>query len=115
MITLDEYCEQEGLARVDFIKVDVEGAEWRVFVGGSKLLNAPNAPAIMFESSAENTALHGKTQPEVRAQLESLGYQIFRFDGVRLQLVTRDAAHEDLFAFKDAHFNNDDRLRALRL
>jgi FkbM family methyltransferase len=113
MATLDHYREKEDLARVDFMKVDVEGAETLVFSGGHCLLRAANAPAIMFESSACNAALFGKTQADVRLQLESLGYQIFRFDGKCLSLVVTDQPSEDLFAFKAQHFERDDRLRAL--
>lgn len=38
MITLDQFCEDEGIEKVGFIKCDVEGHETAVFSGGKKLL-----------------------------------------------------------------------------
>jgi FkbM family methyltransferase len=113
LATLDQYCEEQRLGQVDFMKVDVEGAETLVFSGGRCILGATYAPAIMFESHAANVALFGRTQSEVRQQLESLGYQIFRFDGKLLLRVVTDELNEDLFAFKPYHFERDDRLRVL--
>jgi len=37
MISIDGYCKQHGIERVDLIKVDVEGAELLVFFGAKKL------------------------------------------------------------------------------
>ena len=38
MTTLDQFCEDEGIEKVGFIKCDVEGHEIVVFSGGEKLL-----------------------------------------------------------------------------
>lgn len=37
-ITLDDFIEQRGLDRVDFVNMDVEGSELRVLQGGSRSL-----------------------------------------------------------------------------
>ena len=39
MLTLDEYARGQGLARVDLLKVDVEGAEMEVLRGAKKMLS----------------------------------------------------------------------------
>ena len=38
MITLGQFCEDEGIEKVGFIKCDVEGHEIAVFSGGEELL-----------------------------------------------------------------------------
>ena len=53
---------------VVLIKVDVEGAETRVFKGAANLFARADAPSIMFE------AHHA---PPLVQQLESAGYQVF--------------------------------------
>lgn len=39
MITLDTYAQQNGIDRCDFMKIDVEGAEYFVFEGGRNFLS----------------------------------------------------------------------------
>jgi FkbM family methyltransferase len=67
-ITLDELAEQIS-EPIDFIKIDVEGAEEMVIRGATQLLAAERAPAILFESY--------DVVPLAR-RLESYGYQIRR-------------------------------------
>ena len=74
--TLDEYCSNFG--RIDFIKIDVEGAEHLVLRGGRKIL-AKHRPAIIFERNAESG-------PESVAILRELGYRITTIDGRSLSL-----------------------------
>lgn len=46
---LDDYCEREDISRVDFLKVDVEGAEFQVLQGASALLSTQRIGIIQFE------------------------------------------------------------------
>jgi FkbM family methyltransferase len=45
-------------ANVALIKVDVEGFEASVFRGGERMLNAPNAPIVIFEELRQNQEAH---------------------------------------------------------
>ena len=55
-VTLDDFVARENIARVDLMKVDVEGAELKVFRGGRKLLERPDAPVILYEGYSWCTA-----------------------------------------------------------
>jgi FkbM family methyltransferase len=48
-ITIDTLLSNNTIGTVDFIKIDVEGFEYFAFKGAQKLLNATNAPDILFE------------------------------------------------------------------
>ena len=48
--TLDDFCAQRGLARIDFIQMDVQGAEQLVLAGATAML--PRITAIWLEVSA---------------------------------------------------------------
>ena len=48
-ITIDALLKQRGLARVDAIKIDIEGFEYYAFKGGARLLGSTEAPDILFE------------------------------------------------------------------
>ena len=113
--TLDRYCEGQGIRRVHFLKVDVEGAEWLVFRGAVRLLGAAEAPAMMFESGESLAGPLNSSSPKVKALLKDYGYEIYRYDGKRLEPVAVEQCHvcDDLFAFKPAHFERHPFLRTV--
>lgn len=73
-ITLDEYAIQNGIERVNFIKIDTEGWELFVLEGGKNLI-AQHKPLILMEFSAVNMRQCGVTEADVCAFLNDLGYQ----------------------------------------
>jgi len=80
MITLDSL----GLAP-DFIKIDVEGMEWHVLVGGEETIRR-HRPVIMFEENGLNQR-YGIHDGEVGALLASWG--------ARRVLVTRQSSRDE--------------------
>jgi len=49
--TLEEFCNSQSIKKIDFLKIDVEGAELEVFKGSSKLLREHAIEYIAFEIS----------------------------------------------------------------
>lgn len=100
VVTLDSYIAERGIARVDVMKVDVEGAEILVFRGARELLSSENAPAIFFEADDRL----GDTGA-VKQLLIDCGYGIYRRRRSRYVPVQLDERHhdEDLFALKPRH------------
>jgi FkbM family methyltransferase len=37
-VTLDSFCEQDSIGRIDYLKLDVEGSELEALIGASGLL-----------------------------------------------------------------------------
>lgn len=70
---LDDFCVREGIGRVDFVKIDVEGAELRVLEGGEKVIGACR-PAMLVEIEARHTARYGHGPGEVAGWLLERGY-----------------------------------------
>jgi FkbM family methyltransferase len=79
-ITLDDFVAREHIARVDVMKVDVEGAERLVLRGGRKLLKRPDAPLILYEGYSWCTASFHYHPVELMWQLEEFGYELFVLD-----------------------------------
>ena len=52
VVTLDRYCREKGIDHVDFLKMDVEGAEHRVLKGFKEFLAAKKVDCIQFEYGA---------------------------------------------------------------
>jgi len=78
--TLDDFCEAEGIARVNFLKVDVEGLELAVFQGAERLLRERCVDYQCFEISIEPLKGAGIDSRQVFAALETQGYQAYRYD-----------------------------------
>jgi FkbM family methyltransferase len=53
--TGDQYAEEHSMETVDFLKIDVEGAEYRVLRGFSKYLEAGKVHCVQFEYGAFST------------------------------------------------------------
>ena len=87
------------------MKVDVEGAERLVFLGGRRTLSRADAPAIFFEVDERLCAAAGTTPGEVKALLIEYGYSVFEWRTRAFVPVAIDARHrhEDLFALKPRH------------
>lgn len=50
-LKLDDFCSEEGIDYIDFLKIDIEGSEYHAFLGMVELLNDRKIGAIVFEFS----------------------------------------------------------------
>ncbi len=59
MVTLNSYLDEKKIANVDFIKIDVEGAELMFLNGATKLFEQATPPIIMAEMALGTTKSFG--------------------------------------------------------
>jgi FkbM family methyltransferase len=52
LTTLDIFCREQKIDAIDFLKIDVEGAEYRVLQGANELLKSKSISCIQFEYGA---------------------------------------------------------------
>jgi len=79
--TLDRYCAQQRVERVDFLKIDVEGAEGLVLEGSRHILRDPNSRprAILLELFQPNLAKYGTQAEQLMGLLQAQGYRAFNY------------------------------------
>jgi FkbM family methyltransferase len=77
--TLDEILETNPLARLDLIKVDVEGAELRLFQGAVATLRKYR-PVLLFEVAEDSLQHQGATRLAVLDFLRGENYRLSTFD-----------------------------------
>src|SRR5690348_9619937 len=76
----DSLLEAHGWEQVDFVKIDIEGSELAAIVSLGRYLDAERAPVIVYESNGMTFELFGYSIAHIRARLEALGYETYRFE-----------------------------------
>ncbi len=77
VVTLDSYCENNDVRKLDFMKVDVEGMELAVFKGGEKTLSRLK-PIIYFETLGRFSGPEKDNFQAIETFLLSLGYKLHK-------------------------------------
>ena len=82
VVRLDDWAREQAVRRVDFIKMDIEGGEFRALQGAAELLSRYR-PVLVAELNSVCLARDNRKPDDVLAQLRTAGYDNFAFnDGV---------------------------------
>jgi FkbM family methyltransferase len=76
MTCLDAYAGQQGIRQIDFLKVDVEGAEDLVLEGARGLLSRGAVGCILFELNEVCMSHNGRSAVALLESLRSSGYHL---------------------------------------
>lgn len=92
--TLDKYCTEHNVNRIDVLKVDVEGAEKSVFEGGRQLFIESPPSAVFYECIDSLCQRFGYPAMAIHDFLRSMGYRIMRSTPSGLQKIELPAPPE---------------------
>jgi FkbM family methyltransferase len=97
-VALDDFVKERGIDRIDFMKVDIQGAEILLVEGGRRTLTEL-APELILEVSPDDMLGIGKTSRDLLAALEARGYLIheLRPDGTRGARIDAHQVSPDFF------------------
>lgn len=74
-VTIDGYCKEHKIDKIDLLKIDVEGAEYQVLLGAHQMLKKKKIRCCVFEFGATTFDMGNKPE-EIKLYLRQLGYQI---------------------------------------
>ncbi|HSS20766.1 MAG TPA: FkbM family methyltransferase [Pyrinomonadaceae bacterium] len=93
--TIDRFCEAEGIDRIDFLKLDVEGHELSVLRGAQRMLANGAVSMIQFEFGPAN--IYSRTYFYDFWSLISGAYDIYRIVPQGLALLNYYGEHHEIF------------------
>jgi len=100
VITLDGFCADRGIDRVDFIRMDIEGAELKALAGASGILDRDRPHVLLEIHPAMLASRFGGTAEQVLEVFNRRGYRMFGLNGDRLEecsTVATDRPWKDYF------------------
>ena len=74
--TIDNYCQEHGIRRIDLLKIDVEGAETLVITGGTKTLQSEVVLNVLIEVSFGDLFQQRPKPLELFGMMEEFGYYL---------------------------------------
>lgn len=79
-VCIDEFVESQRIARIDLLKIDVDGYDFKVLQGSRESIKA-NRPVIFIELCEHTLARQGDSVRDIFGFLEELGYKACSEDG----------------------------------
>ncbi len=102
-LTIDQLIRTYSIAKVDFIKCDVEGHERFCLQGASEMLQSFR-PVWLIEVSG-NPDSPNSSAHELLHSMHQLGYQVYLFDGEKLRLRQKGDRSTNYFFFRNEHLS----------
>jgi FkbM family methyltransferase len=85
VVTIDGFCAERGIGKVDFIRMDIEGAELMALRGAKGVIDR-DRPHVLIEIHPQMLAARfGATAEDVVAFFKGRGYRMFALNGDRLE------------------------------
>ena len=114
--TLDDILQDEHIDKVDFIKIDVEGAELFVLEGMTELFSREEKPIIILEMNSIMMKLAGYSASAITELLAGYGYECYEFvkHGLSVPLKNPQPVVENYCFLMELHKKRPSVQRALR-
>ena len=100
VVTLDGFCAEHGIDRIDFIRMDIEGAEQKALEGAVTILDRDRPHVLLEIHPPMLQARFGGSGEAVVQLFRGRGYRMFALNGDRLEertTVVPDLPWKDYF------------------
>lgn len=97
--TLDEFCQDHNIEKIDFIKIDTEGHEYSVLSGASNLIKSKAIDVIQFEFNEMNVI--SRTFLKDFYEILYDHYEIYRLDSKKLIHLKEYSTTNEIFQYQN--------------
>lgn len=94
MITLDNYCKENKIRKIDIVKIDTEGAEKNIIFSSGNVIKKFH-PKMIIEFCNKTAKSYGYHPNEIYDFLTKLGYVAHKWDGEGLKIQPKKNYYED--------------------
>lgn len=77
-VTVDSYCYERGIEKIDLLKIDVEGFEDEVIAGCETMIRRHAINNVLFEISLAPLEGSGKTPQSILLKFAELGFKLYK-------------------------------------
>lgn len=77
VVSVPQYCIEQGIKNIDFLKIDAEGHDYEVLKGSKEMLNAHQIEVLQFEYGPANLDSHVLLK-DIMMFFANLPYRLFR-------------------------------------
>ena len=99
--SIDEFCKENDITRIDVLKIDTEGAESSVIEGGKNMLKGDNAPIIFSEYNRHVQSIGNLMK--IESLLREYGYELYELWFGLFRKFTSESRTNDIIALKEYH------------
>lgn len=96
-ISLDSFCKDKNIEKIDVLKIDIEGFELEALKGAESLISKTAIKMIIFEHSPDLLKKRGRDIFEVIDFLTMHNFKIYNLEGKHIRKETL-LVHQDLYA-----------------
>lgn len=95
-MSLDDFISKEKIKNIDFLKIDVEGAEMKVLSGARRLLSEGWIKYLLLEVNKKSVR-YGYVPSDLVNYLNKFGYKTFKFTEKGLRVIKEIKENVDTF------------------
>lgn len=92
---LDDFLKEHKISNINFVKVDIEGAELLCFLGAKQLLSSNNNPIVITECYESFLQRFNHSTADLISYLNEFNYKILNYEDYQWLLLPKTAGNND--------------------
>lgn len=98
-LTIDQYCYDRKIEQIELLKIDVEGAEWQVLRGCSRMLMNQKVRLLWIELDEDNQRDFASSIDNIANLMSGMGYSFYRVTDLMTPVDIRKTRDHNMLAF----------------
>lgn len=102
--SVDTFCAEKNIEKIDILKMDTEGAEYLILEGGKRIFSAEDAPIIFSEYNRMTIGGFDYSLNNFEKILCEYGYELYEIEfGILKKFHSSNSKSNEIICFKERH------------